>query len=283
MNDKNQSLLLGVITILCWGSIATFGTLLNHMPPFYVLGASFLIGGLPALAQPRHLFPSWKISLWGIGGYFGYHFFLFYSFRFAPAIEANLINYLWPVIMVLLTPVFFKEEKLKWFNILGGILSVLGCVFLVAGKAEGLQIENIKGHLLALLAALTWPIYSIGKKKMGEVSVWAVGGFCLGSSILCFLTHFLIEPRVVLQFEDAWKLFVMGIGPFGVSFYFWDIATKKGDTRVLGALAYLTPVISTLGLLIFGNQNLSPSVGMAMVLIIAGASTGLLDFLPLRR
>lgn len=283
MNDKTLSLLLGVITILCWASLATLGNLLIHLPPFYVLGMSFLFGALPAMFKPREMFPSLKVSLWGILGYFGYHFFLFYSFRFAPAIEANLINYLWPVIMVLLTPIFFKQERLKWFHITGVALSVIGCVFLMAGRSEELSIGMGKGYFLAMAAAITWPVYSIGKKLMGPMPVWAIGGFCLGSAVLCFITHALIEPWVVLQWEDAWKLILMGLGPFGIAFYSWDIALSKGDTKVIGALAYLTPVLSTASLILFGNQQLSSTTAVAMILIISGASAGLLDFLSPKR
>ncbi len=283
MNEKKQSLILGSITILCWGSLATFGNLLIHLPPFYILGVTFLIGSLPAFFKIKKMFPPWRVLLWGVGGYFGYHFFLFYSFRYAPAIEANLINYLWPVILVLITPVVFPKEKLKIYHIVGAILSILGSVLLVLGKGAELDNGNLKGYLLALGAAFTWPVYSIGKKKIGKVEVWAVGSFCFVSGILCLITHTLIEPRVVLQSRDAWLLFFMGIGPFGLAFYFWDLAMKKGDSRVIGALAYLTPVLSTLALILFANQKLSPSTLVAMILIITGSCSGILDFFPSKR
>lgn len=283
MNQKSLSLLLGVVTILCWGSLATFGNLLLHLPPFFILGVTFLIGSLPSFFKPKQMLPPPRVLLWGVAGYFGYHFFLFYSFRFAPAIEANLINYLWPVIMVLLTPVAFPKERLKYYHILGAAMSVIGCVFLVMGKGGVLKTEFIHGYFLAFLAALTWPIYSIGKKKMPSTPVWAIGSFCFFSAILSFLTHFLIEPRVVLQWTDAWKLIVMGIGPFGIAFYTWDEALKLGDPRIIGALAYLTPVLSTLGLILFAGQEVVTSTLVAMILIIGGASAGLLDFLPPKR
>lgn len=283
MNQKKLSLILGIITICCWGSLATFGNLLIHLPPFYVLGVTFLIGSIPAFFKWKEMFPHWKILLLGVFGYFGYHFFLFYAFRFAPAIEANLINYLWPVIMVILTPVVFPEQKLKFYHFGGAILAVVGSVFLVAGKGGELKAENVIGYLLALGAAITWPVYSIGKKKLPPTSVWAIGSFCLFSGILCFMTHFLIEPRVVLQTNDAWKLIVMGIGPFGVAFYCWDVALRMGDARVMGALAYLTPVLSTLGLVFFAGQEMVTTTFIAMLLIIGGASAGLLDFFPLKR
>lgn len=280
MKATSQSVYLGLLAILCWGSLATLGSFLIHLPPFYLLGATFLIGSLPAWLKPKEMFPSWKITLLGMSGYFAYHFFLFYSFRYAPALEANLINYLWPMILVLISPVFFPGTKLKWYHFVGAGLAALGCAVLVMGKGADLKLENLKGYLLALGAAISWPVYSLVKKRLGEVSVWSVGGFCFGAGILCFLTHALIEPRVVLQWHDAQWILVMGLGPFGVAFYAWDRAMVKGDSRIIGALSYLTPVLSTLGLVIFGGQSLSLSTSLAMILIIGGASSGLLDFLP---
>lgn len=283
MDQKTKSLLLGILTIVCWGSLATLGNLLIHLPPFYVLGITFLIGSIPAWFRPKEMFPDWRILLWGVGGYFGYHFFLFYAFRFAPAVEANLINYLWPVIMVIVSPVFFPDQKLKIYHFIGAVLAVVGSVFLVLGKGGELRSENIIGYLLAFGAALTWPLYSIGKKKMAPTSVWAIGGFCLVSGLLCMATHYSIEPRVVLQSHDLWKLLIMGLGPFGVAFYSWDLALRFGDSKVMGALAYLTPVLSTLGLVLFAGQTMISTTIVAMVLIIGGASVGLLDFLPSKR
>jgi drug/metabolite transporter (DMT)-like permease len=282
MNQK-RAFALGIVTILCWGSLATFGNLLLHLPPFYTLGVTFLIGSVPGLFNFRKMFPPFSVLIWGVAGYFGYHFFLFYAFRFAPAIEANLINYLWPVFMVLFTPIAFKQQKLKSYHILGGILSILGCLVLVSGQIEKMQSESIKGYLLALAAAVTWPVYSIVKKKLPPTEVWAIASFCLFSGMLCLLTHYLIEPRVVLQTRDALLLITMGLGPFGLAFYCWDLALREGDSRALGALAYLTPVLSTLGLILLTGQNLSKTTFTAMVLIIGGASVGLLDFLPSKR
>lgn len=283
MSENNRSVILGLITILCWGSLATFGNLLLHLPPFYVLGVTFIIGSLPAFFKFRQMFPGWKIVLWGTAGYFFYHFFLFYAFRFAPTVEANLINYLWPVIMVLITPAFFPDEKLRIYHIAGGAIAVIGSVVLVSGKGLDISFENIKGYLLALGAAFTWPVYSVGKKKIGAVSVWAIGGFCFLAGLLCLATHVLIEPRVVLVQHDLILLFFMGVGPFGLAFYLWDLALKNGDPRVIGALAYLTPVLSTLGLVFFAGQELSRSTFIAMILIFIGASAGVLDFFTSKR
>lgn len=282
MQQRTQSFIFGFITIIFWGSLATLGNLLIHLPPFYVLGISFILGALPSLTKPRDLFSEWKVVLLGICGYFFYHFFLFYSFRYAPALEANLINYLWPIFLVLFTALFFPEEKLRWYNLLGGVMAIMGCFLLVLGKGGEFKTENIRGYLLALLAAITWPIYSLTKKKMKSVSMITIGGSCLGAGLLCLMTHALLGPRVVLQWNDAWKLLIMGLGPFGTAFYTWDLALRKGNAKVIGSLAYLTPVISTLGLVIFTQQSVSASTIWAILLIVGGASMGLLDFISLK-
>lgn len=270
---------LGLITIFLWGSLATFGNLLIHLPPFYTLGVSFLIGSLLSFRNPREMFPPVKILAFGTAGYFGYHFFLFYAFRFAPAVEANLINYMWPVLMVMFTPLFEKHVKLRWYHFTGAALSIIGCIFLVSGApSESASGDEYKGYILAGLAAITWPVYSLGRKRLPRTSVWSIGGFCLASGVLCLAVHAAIEPPVTLTTPDMLKLLFLGVGPFGLAFYFWDTATREGDSRVLGALAYLTPVISTLGLVFFAGKPFSWLSFLAMVLITGGASLGLLDF-----
>lgn len=279
MNHKKSSFILGCITILLWSSLATLGKLLIHLPPFYLLGWAFLLGSIFSWRKPKEMFPGWKISLWGIFGFFFYHFFLFYALRFAPAIEANLINYMWPVLLVMMTPLFFKEHKLYWYHYVGSLLAVAGCILLVSGNGLELKEDSVKGYLLAGAAALTWPIYSLGKKKLGETSIWAIGGFCLGSSVLCFLTHVWLEPFTPIPpLRDLGLILVMGVGPFGIAFYTWDLAIHRGDTRVIGALTYLDPVLSTLGLVLFAGQNLETSTLIAMLLIVVGSCSGLADF-----
>lgn len=280
----NHPVTLGLVTIFLWGSLATFGNLLLHLPPFFTLGVSFLLGSLLSLRNFREMFPSLKLLVFGTAGYFGYHFFLFFAFRFAPAVEANLINYLWPVLMVLMTPLFEKTGKLRWYHLTGALLSFLGGIFLVSGApTESVSGEEWKGYALAAGAAITWPLYSLGRKKLPPTSVWSIGGICLVTGLLCLLTHSLLGPAVSVSTSDAFKLVLMGLGPFGLAFYFWDLATRKGDGRVLGALAYLTPVISTLGLVIFAGKNFTWSSALAMFLITGGACLGLLDFRAQRR
>jgi len=69
-------------------------------------------------------------------------------------------------------------------------------------------------------------------------------------------------------------LLLVGIGPMGAAFFFWDAGLKRGDSRVIGSLAYLTPLLSTLNLVLFADQRLTIISFAAMCMIILGALLG---------
>jgi drug/metabolite transporter (DMT)-like permease len=283
MTQKFHSLLLGFTSILCWASLASLGKILNHLPPFFVMATAFMIGGLLSLIQPKKMFPPLTSLLWGIGGLFGYHFFLFYAFRYAPVIEVNLINYLWPMLMMVLSPLFSKKNSFKKIHLFSIVFGIAGTTLLMGGRdsTESASdfLSSYRGYFLALLAAFTWPVYSLGRQFFRYPSIWNSGGICLITGILCALTHLILGPKVSLDSRDFLPLLLMGLGPFGVAFFCWDLALEKGSPQTLGALAYLTPVLSLMGLVLFADEILNWRILGAMALIIVGSSFGLLDFL----
>ena len=68
----------------------------------------------------------------------------------------------------------------------------------------------------------------------------------------------------------------------GSAFYAWDRALKGGDPRIIGALAYLTPMVSTGVLVVLGGKEFTPVSLVAIVLIVGGAAVGSKDLLYLR-
>ena len=98
------------------------------------------------------------------------------------------------------------------------------------------------------------------------------------SGLLAWIAHF-AGGGALADFSaltpGVWlALILVGFGPMGAAFYFWDAALKRGDPRSIGSLAYLTPLLSTLNLILFGGQRLTWVSGAAMVLIICGAVVG---------
>jgi drug/metabolite transporter (DMT)-like permease len=269
---------LALLTIVQWGFLALLASRLDHIPPLLLTGVALCVGGLIASPHYRSWRLPWRTFAVGVYGLFGYHFLLFTAFRLAPVVEANLINYLWPLLTVIGTPIFFSGHRLHWFHILGSLAGLAGAVLIVSGGRLELDQVALPGYLCAGGAAIVWSSYSLLTKRLPPFPTPAVGGFCLASGILALLFHILLEaPPDEVAGSDVFWLLLIGIGPLGLAFFTWDAALKKGDPRVLGALAYLTPLLSTLALVTFGGLPFTRTTAIAMVLIVAGAMTGSLD------
>lgn len=273
---------LSLVSILIWSSLAVLGSRLGHLPPFLSVGIALVVGGLVGLVRVK----DWKVPLGtlaiGIGGIFGYHALLFAAFRFAPAVEVNLLQYLWPLLIVVLSPLYLPGCRLTVHHVAGSLLGLAGAALVISGGKLTLQTANLPGYLLALGAAFAWSSYSLLTKRVRPFPTGAVGGFCLASGLLS-LGLFALDTAAsgasapALTGRDWTLLLLLGLGPMGSAFYTWDAALKRGDARVIGALAYLTPLLSTLNLVLWGGRRLSAASAGAMALIILGAALGSLD------
>jgi drug/metabolite transporter (DMT)-like permease len=266
-----------LISILLWSSFALLGTHLSHLPPFFLVGAAMGLGAIPSLPWWRSWFKDPFFLAFGTLGLFGYHFFLLSAFHYAPPIEANLLNYTWPALIVLISPILLKGYALRLSHLIGTGMAFLGAAWIVSGgNLHKLQISPLymKGYLLAGSAALIWALYSVLTKKFGNFPTSMVGGFCLMSSLFSFAFHWAVEPAVSITANDAICLLLMGLGPMGLAFYSWDQAMKSGNPQTIGALSYLTPLLSTWILVVAGGQPIRLYHWLSIVLIVGGAAVG---------
>jgi drug/metabolite transporter (DMT)-like permease len=262
---------LGAIAL--WSTLALLGLKLAHVPPFLLVGIALLLGAAwGARGISLRLRPA--VLLLGVYGLFAYHFCLFLALRLAPPVEANLLNYLWPLLIVVLAPLFVPGTRLQPRHVLGAVLGFGGAALLVTGGRLGFSSEGTAGYLLALAAAVIWSTYSLLTKRVGSFPTSAIATFCLVSGALALVCHVALEPRYVPRVSDLPFLALIGLGPMGAAFYLWDRALKGGDPRVVGTLAYLTPLLSTTLVATFGGGRLGPTALAAMALIVGGAVVG---------
>jgi len=256
-----------------WRALALLGLRLRHLPPFLLVGCALLLGagvglrGLSFRIAPR-------VLLLGVYGLFAYHFCLFMALRLAPPVEANLLNYLWPLLIVLLSPLLLRGATLRPRHVGGALLAFAGAALLVTGGRFGFAKANAAGYLLAVAAAVIWSTYSLMTKRLGNFPTSAIATFCLVSGALSLFCHLLFEPRYLPAPSDLPYLLLIGLGPMGLAFYLWDRALKDGDPRVIGTLAYLTPLLSTLLISVTGFGELTAHAAIAMVMIVGGAAIG---------
>ena len=225
-----------------------------------------------------------RVWLLGVCGLFGYHFAYFFALRSAPPVEAGLINYLWPLLIVVFSA-FLPGERLKWQHIAGCLLALAGAVLVVTkGRGFTLDVQYLPGYLAALCAALAWSSYSVLSRRFASVPSEAITGFCLVTAVLAALCHFAFEQTVWPTDALQWAAVVgLGLGPVGLAFYVWDMGVKQGDIQVLGAASYLTPLLSTLVLILTGYAEYTHLVLVACLLITAGAIVAAKDMLFARR
>jgi drug/metabolite transporter (DMT)-like permease len=212
-----------------------------------------------------------RTLLLGIGGLFGFHFLLFLALRLAPPIEANLVNYLWPLLIVLLTPVLLPGWRLGRRHVLAALAGFAGAAIAIGAAPSASEPRALLGFALAGGSALTWSCYSLLVRRVAPFSSWAIGGFALASGVLALACHALLEPAAPLSSADAMKLAALGLGPMGAAFYLWDVAMKRGDPRVVGVLAYATPLLSTALLVAITGRSLTWSLAVATALIVGAA------------
>ena len=273
-----QANLYALGAIALWASLAALGVSLTHIPPFLLTGVALIIGSVPAWPFVLRDPAQWRVPLrtlaLGVYGLFAYHFLLFIALRHAPPVEANLVNYLWPLFIVVLSPLVLPGVALRWPHVLAALLGFGGAAIAIAG-GRALSGALAWGYLPALAAAFIWATYSLMTKRVAAFPTTAIGLFGLVSGVLSLVCHAALEPAVALQPRDWALLTVLGLGPLGASFFLWDKALKLGDARQIGILSYITPLASTALLMMVSGQAFTWSIALATVLIITAAILGM--------
>jgi len=286
--SRSTATFIGFTAVLLWSLLAFLTAASGTMPAFQLTAITFAIGGLSlllirpgAIKAMRQPLPVWLL---GVGGLFGYHFCYFFALRNAPPVEAGLINYLWPLLIVVFSALL-PGERLRWQHVAGCALALTGAVLVVTrGQGFGFDAQFSLGYATALCAAIIWAAYSVLSRRFAAVSSDAIAGFCLVTAVLAAICHLLLEQTVWPS--DLWQwaaLLGLGLGPVGLAFYVWDIGVKRGDIQVLGAASYSAPLLSTLILILTGYASYSHVILIACLLITAGAVLAAKDLLFRRR
>lgn len=266
--------LAGCGALLLWAFLALLARLSAGIPPLQITALGFAAGGLLALAvvaaqgRLRLLRQGPRAWAHGVGGLFGYHALYFAALALAPPVEANLLNYLWPLLIVLLSgPILGLRLGLR--RLAGVALGFAGCALLV-GAGASFPPGAALGFACAAGAAVVWAVYSVTSRRMTAVPTEAVAGFCLATALLAGVAHAVFETTVAPDATQWLAVLLLGAGPLGAAFFLWDAGMKRGDPRLLGTLAYATPVASTLLLVLAGEGALDGRVALAALLVAGG-------------
>ncbi|NJR60130.1 MAG: EamA family transporter [Cyanobacteria bacterium CRU_2_1] len=285
-SNQTKPTLIGSTAILMWATLALLTKLSGTIPPFQLTAMSFTIAFFIGLALWQrkggnilhHLNLPKKVWIVGIFGLFGYHFFYFMALRHAPAVEASLIAYLWPLLIVIFSA-RLPGEQMRWFHWVGAVLGFIGAALLVTkGKLLSFDPRYSIGYFSAFICALTWSSYSVLSRRFGAIPTDAVGGFCGVTALLAWICHGLFEQTNSPIGSEWIAILCLGLGPVGVAFFTWDYGVKYGNIKALGALSYAAPLLSTILLIACGLATASWTIALACLLIVGGAVLAAGDF-----
>jgi drug/metabolite transporter (DMT)-like permease len=277
--NKTRATLIGFTAILLWSLLALLTAWSGTVPPFQMTAMTFGIGALTVLIYVRGQ-GRWphvpqgqsKALLLGIAGLFFYHVLYFTALRNAPAVEASLIAYLWPLLIVVGSAIM-PGEKLKAHHVFGALLGLGGAALILVSRGDGLSGGgSVLGYGAALACAFTWAAYSLTSRRFPEVPTDAVVFYCAATALLSLLCHLAFEVTVWPETNFQWAAIIaLGVGPLGIGFFTWDIGCKNGDIQVLGASSYAAPLLSTLVLIVADVTAPSWTIFSACLLITLGA------------
>ena len=278
MTSLSPPTLIGLGAIGLWSTLAVFTAMTGKVPPFLMVALTFAIGGsmILAVAAARGTLgrakPTLASLLLGIYGPFGDTAIYFAALKLAPPAEANLIHYLWPLLIVLFAALL-PGGKLSLRHLGGATLGMLAVVLLIGGRlGQGAGDGAIYGYALAACGALVWASYSVLSRLVANVATESLGVTTLISSVLALACHFAFEQTLMPAGLVEWIGIVgLGVGSMGLAFFFWDIGMKRGDVAFLGVASYAAPVLSTIILVLAGYAAWSWQLGAACALIVAGA------------
>ena len=275
---RSRATTIGFIAVLLWALLALFTVGSAPTPPLLLNTLCFGLGGSLGLIWAaatgtlgRLKEVPLKVYVFGTLGLFGYHTLYFSALRLAPAAEAGLIAYLWPLLIVVFSGLL-PGERLRAGHLIGALIGFGGAAVIILGGSGGFAAEYALGYGLAFLCALTWSSYSVLSRLIGTAPTATVAVFCLATAVLSLPLHLMFEETALPATWLGWaSILGLGLGPVGLAFFVWDIGVKQGDIQLLGTSSYAAPLLSTLVLVLAGVAAPSFTLLWAAFLITGGA------------
>ncbi|MGP9633198.1 DMT family transporter [Halomonas sp. AOP43-A1-21] len=267
-----------LVAVILWSVAPLLAECAHTSSPLQLTALTLLAGAFATLPLSRRVNVTscslnWQLGIWvGIpllilGAVSTY----FIGMRLAPAAEAALITYTWPVLFVLLSQ-WSRFGRIRLAGIIGALIAFSGAAILLIPQAisNGLGGATL-GYGLALLAACCWALYS-WLSQAAPVSITPLlPRMLLIACAIATIASIGMEGQLVLPSSEALLAGVaLGLGPYGVAMVAWDKALRWGHASLVGSLAYGVPILAGFLLVLAGVSVLDWRLPTAALLVVIG-------------
>jgi len=283
MKNQNKAYLYAGLTIVFWGTSASaFKIGLMHIDYFQLLFVATLTTvvflSVVLLFQQRiDLFKKttkmqyMHSAVLGLLNPFLYYVVLFVAYSMLPAQVAQPLNFVWPLMLVILSvPILKQKLKLKSFFAL--VVSFIGVIFISSeGNILDLRFSNPLGVALALSSSVVWALFWLFsmRDKREEVSKLFVN--FMFALVFITVATWIFSDFGSINFKGIVAGIYIGLFEMGITFVLWLKALRlAGRTDKIGNLIYLTPFFSLIFISLILKEDIYITTFIGLFLIIAG-------------
>lgn len=271
----NFATFIGVLALIIWSTGALAAVKICQLPSLEVLAFTFFITFITTClkltitkrwsdiySQP------WYVWVIGVLGICMQQLAYISAFKHAPAIQADIIILLWPVLVILFSGLL-TSEKLKSQHLFSGGLGLLS-VFLLNYTDEGFVLFSSwsLGYSYALICAVLWSLYTIFSRQFPNVPKEMIGMYYGVGSIFVLVGHLTFEDFVAPDLSQCLILAYVGIFVAGGAYFCWDYGIKNGNLKLLATISYGNPIISLLLLALFTSTELPKNILWSCALVV---------------
>ena len=278
---KSAATYIGSGSLCFWALAAVMISKLHNIPTFQILSLTLSIAFI-FTAIKLTICKQWHrikqpLLIWVIGiiGIYGNILAYIAAFKYAPPVHADLINFLWPILIILFSGLLPKE-KFTCKHLIAALVSFAG-IYILITNGQGLsnfKIEYLPGYLLALVDAVLWCLYSLLSRHHGKTTIEMIGMYCGIGALFSLCIHLNFEPNIIPSLLQITIMILMGITTQGIAYFLWDVGIKQGHFKLLSILSYFIPLVSVFLLIVFNEAEMSISLAIACLLVTSGAMLG---------
>ncbi|SFT26623.1 DMT family transporter [Paenibacillus sp. BC26] len=268
------------ILLLLWGSVAAvsklvLGRLDSYQVLFYMNGIGVVVFAGIVLYKVRwgtlRLW-SWRQTALIVScGLFAFLYDALYlqALDRIPAVEASMLNYLFPVFIVIFA-IPLHKENMNRYKLLSVVMGFAGTVLLMTkGDLTSLKLTNLTGDVLAILAAVSWGLFTnLVKRNKKDMLISTflitVVAFVLSAAGLLVNSN-LILPRLV----DFGGVFWLSMCNIVLGFFLYFRALRYSPASLIASFTFFTPFVTLLFIVLLLDERLTLMDGLAALLILS--------------